>query len=277
MLTTIASAVLLLAAGFSLQEIQMMGESGMNQISSTLLRGLLGSQHILTFILPAIVFALLFYHPDWMKGLGIAKNPGIALPLIGTLFLLVGYPLVNLAFMMNEAIDLPAWAIQYEDAAADTLRKLMDMDSPWIFLANILIIAVLPGIGEELIFRGIIQKELGRWTKNPVIAIWVTGFIFSAIHLQFEGLLPRMALGIILGYLYYWSRNLWVPIIAHAINNGLQVCMIYFMGMDVEEVDQQTSQLEWWMLPVSILLMYLLYTQIKKQSQLEPPDGSPQA
>jgi hypothetical protein len=106
-----------------------------------------------------------------------------------------------------------------------------------------------------------------------VAAIWIAAFIFSAIHLQFEGFLPRMVLGAVLGYLYYWTGNLWVPIIAHAFNNGVQVILIYVTGMDLSNFDEESSdQLQWWMIPLSIIIMYLIYNSIlKNRKVLEHP------
>ena len=152
-----------------------------------------------------------------------------------------------------------------EDQAADTLKSILDMPTPLIFFFNLLLIAILPGIGEELIFRGIVQKHIGGWIKNPIAAIWISAFIFSAIHMQFEGFLPRIVLGAVLGYLYYWTNNLWVPIITHAFNNGIQVVLIYAFGMELEDVEQQgTDQLQWWMILLSVAAMYGLYTLITK-------------
>ena len=105
--------------------------------------------------------------------------------------------------------------------------------------------------------------------KNPIIAIWISAIIFSAIHLQFEGFLPRMVLGVVLGYLYHWTGNLWVPMLAHAFNNGIQIVLIYATGMDVTTFDEKSSdQLQWWMLPISIVLMYFISTAIYKNRNL---------
>jgi membrane protease YdiL (CAAX protease family) len=190
---------------------------------------------------------------------------------LGILFLLAAYPLVNLGFLVNEAIPLPSWAMNFEDQAEDTLKAILDMKTPILLIANLIIIAVLPGIGEELIFRGILQKQVGLMLKNPIAAIWIAGFIFSAIHLQFEGFLPRMALGVVLGYLYYWTQNLWVPIIAHAFNNGIQVIVIYYTGIDATALDEESSnQLQWWMIPLSVVVMYFIYsTIIKSRKDIE--------
>ncbi len=265
LLTSVVSAILMLFNGFSLAEIMDMAQTGSMDLTPGLTRALLGFQHLLFFISPALVFGLVIYRSKIFSGLALNINPGLVLSAMGILFLIAAYPLVNLSFLANEAIPLPEWAKIFENQAEDTLKAILAMETPGIFLINLFIIGILPGIGEELIFRGILQKQIGEMFKNPVLAIWIAAFIFSAIHLQFEGFLPRLVLGAVLGYLYYWTGNLWVPIIAHAFNNAIQVCMIYITDMDISTIDQQSSdQLKWWMIPLSLVVMFFIYTIIKK-------------
>lgn len=269
LLTTLFSGLLMLANGMSLAEMMEMGQRGIADFSPGLTRGLLAIQHVMTFILPGLLFGLVFYQRRFLSGLDLAEHPGWLLSILGIFFLMAAYPLVNLSFLINESIPLPAWASMFESQAEDTLKAILTMDTPVIFLFNLIIIAILPGIGEELIFRGILQKQVGLIFRSPVAAIWIAAFIFSAIHLQFEGFLPRMVLGAVLGYLYYWTKNLWVPIIAHAFNNGVQVVLIYVTGMDISNFDEESSdQLQWWMIPLSITIMYLIYTSILKNRKV---------
>ncbi len=262
-LTIIGSAVIMLLSGISLDELMNLQKTGAGSLSPDLTRILLLAQHLFTFILPAIAFGFLYYRREWLKGLRISASPGWMMALLGIFFLLATYPLVNLSFIVNSAIPLPDWALNFENQAEETMKVLLKMNSPFVFIANLVIIAILPGIGEELIFRGVLQKQLGFIFKNKIVAIWIAAFIFSAIHLQFEGFLPRMALGVALGYLYYWTGNLWVPIIAHAFNNGIQIIIIYLTGLDISEVDETSSdQLQWWMIPISVGIMYFLYKAI---------------
>jgi membrane protease YdiL (CAAX protease family) len=265
MLTALVSAVIMLIGGISVEEIMEMSRTGTMDFTPGLTRALLATQHLLTFIIPGLAFGFVFYRSAFLTGLDLSKNPGWLMTIMGILFLIAAYPLVNLSFLVNEAIPLPAWASSFEDQAEDTLMAILNMNSVLIFLANLLIIALLPGIGEELIFRGVLQKQIGLLLRNPVVAIWISAFIFSAIHLQFEGFLPRMILGAVLGYLYYWTGNLWVPVIAHAFNNGIQVILIYVTGMDISSFDEKSSdQLQWWMIPLSIAAMYGIYTTLLK-------------
>jgi uncharacterized protein len=265
MLTALASALIMLMGGISIEEILSMSRTGVMDFTPGLTRALLATQHFLTFIIPGLAFGMVFYRSDVLTGLDLSENPGLLMAVMGILFLIAAYPLVNLSFLVNESIPLPAWANSFEDQAEDTLKAILNMNTPLIFMANLLIIALLPGIGEELIFRGILQKQVGMFLKNPVAAIWISAFIFSAIHLQFEGFLPRMILGAVLGYLYYWTGNLWVPVLAHAFNNGIQVVLIYVTGMDISSFDEKSSdQLQWWMIPLSLAAMYGIYTSLLK-------------
>ena len=108
-------------------------------------------------------------------------------------------------------------------------------DGPAELLLNLLTVGVVAALGEELVFRGIVQQQMNKFVQNPILSIWITAIIFSAIHMQFVGFLPRMILGAGLGYLFYWSRSLWLPILVHFLFNSLQVVAYYFLG---EKADQ---------------------------------------
>ena len=265
LLTAFVTGVILMASGMSLTDIIGMGEYGMEGLSAGMVRMLLAAQHVCVFILPSFVFGLIFYRSGILSGFDLSRLPRLTMSFLGIAFLIATYPLVNLSFVLNESLPLPSWAGDFENQAKETLETILEMQSPFAFIINLLLIAILPGIGEELIFRGIVQKYIGRLLKNPVVGIWIAAFIFSAIHVQFEGFFPRMVLGAILGYLYYWTQNLWVPIIAHAFNNGIQVILIYATGMDVTAFEEQGSdQLQWWMIPLSVGAMYIIYRSIIK-------------
>ena len=124
------------------------------------------------------------------------------------------------------------WARDLEDQLAEATEKFTTFNNFSQFLFGFVVIAILPGIGEELLFRGVLQNSLHRLTKNKHVAIWVTAFIFGAIHMQFYGLVPRMMLGAVFGYLYLWSGNIWYPIIAHIANNGFAVIAVYYAQLD---------------------------------------------
>ena len=139
--------------------------------------------------------------------------------------------------------DFAQWARTSEDQLKILTEHLTNFTSTGHFLLAFAIIAVIPGIGEELLFRGLIQNNLNVALRNHHVAIWVTGFIFAAIHLQFFGLAPRMFLGVLFGYLYHWSGKLSVAMLAHLINNGMAVVALYLaqtgtIEMTAEEMEQ---------------------------------------
>jgi uncharacterized protein len=124
--------------------------------------------------------------------------------------------------------DFEIWARGREDLATELTEFLTRFESPFELFIAMIVIAVLPAIGEEIVFRGLIQNELLRATRNVHVSIWVAAILFSAIHIQFFGFVPRMLLGALFGYLYYWSGNLTLAILAHFVNNGFSVLLLYF-------------------------------------------------
>uniref|UniRef100_UPI00404882BB lysostaphin resistance A-like protein n=2 Tax=Roseivirga sp. TaxID=1964215 RepID=UPI00404882BB len=167
------------------------------------------------------------------------------MPFLMTLFATVAFIFVNgYIIEWNSNIQLPEfmsgfekWAKDIEESLAETTKMFTTFGSFSAFVLAFIVVAILPGIGEELLFRGLVQNGLHRWSKNTHVAIWVSAFLFSAIHLQFYGLFPRMALGALFGYLYVWSGNLWYPIIAHIANNGISLIVAYLFQLGMIEVN----------------------------------------
>ena len=131
---------------------------------------------------------------------------------------------------------------KFEEAAKTQTEFLTTFDSNGQFLLALLVIAVIPGISEELLFRGFIQNLLNRITGSMHIAIWIGGFIFSLFHMQFYGLVPRMLLGVLFGYLYYWSGSLSLAMLAHFVNNAFTVIMMYMYQKGMISMDIQTEE-----------------------------------
>ncbi|SHK02668.1 hypothetical protein SAMN04488028_102538 [Reichenbachiella agariperforans] len=135
-----------------------------------------------------------------------------------------------------------SWAKAKEEAAMRMTEFLTEMDTVPYFIVIFLVVAVLPAVGEELLFRGLIQKYLIRGFKNPHVAIWVTAMLFSAFHFQFFGFVPRMLLGALFGYFYYYSGNLLYAILAHFVNNGLTILMLYLYQNDWVDFDIENTE-----------------------------------
>jgi len=132
------------------------------------------------------------------------------------------------------------WMKATETEAANLTGAFIKMDSIGLFLFNLLMIGVLPAIGEEMLFRGLLQRLLRDWFGNIHVAIFMAAFFFSAMHMQFYGFFPRMMLGVIFGYLFYWSGSLWVPIWAHFINNGSVIIFAWLAQHGVIKGDYES-------------------------------------
>ncbi len=162
-----------------------------------------------------------------------------ASPLLLTLGLAAALALLAIPFNgwlhgLNQQIELPAalagleaWAKDKETQLEQLTLFLTNFSHPGEYLLALVVIAVLPAVGEELVFRGLMQPLLVRWTGRVHVGIWLTAVIFSFFHFQFYGFLPRTFLGALFGYLYLWSGQLWAPIAAHFVNNATTVTLIY--------------------------------------------------
>lgn len=179
------------------------------------------------------------------------------------------YPLINALALWNESLHLPSflsgieeWMRSKESQAMQITVAFLKVDNWSGLLLNILIIGVIPALGEELLFRGVIQKELYSINGKIHISIWTTAFLFSAIHLQFLGFIPRFLIGGLLGYLFYWSGSIWLPILAHFVNNAGAVILSYFINQqniskDVEHLGAEDGQLSVLVIALLGLLMFL--------------------
>lgn len=254
--------------GFDLQATLM----GLNENSPLSERNFVRTinmiSHFMTFSLPALGVMIFLYKKNWYKELRLHQSPQSKNIALGILFLLLAFPFAQWTFAINQQIPLPDWMLSSESATNNMIEALLVMDSPQELLFNLLVIAVLPAFGEELLFRGIIQPNLSKYLKNPIVGLWLTAIIFSAIHMQFQGFLPRMVLGALLGYLFYWTKNLWVPILAHLANNGIQV-LIAFQYKDVIQttMEQGSEETVHWTLGLASLFLVLMIGGYMKRNQ----------
>lgn len=174
---------------------------------------------------------------------------------LGAGLLVVSMPFVLFTFELNKQLPVPEVFKIASEAAATTVRVLLQMPGVSDLLANILLVAIIPALGEEFIFRGILQGQLMRkW--SPGIAILVSGAIFSFVHFQVDGFLPRWILGIILGWLFWRTANLLVPIFVHFLNNGVQIFGAYFFrdSADIFEIEQEVG------IPIALAVLSFLVT-----------------
>lgn len=230
--------------------------------------------HIFTFTVPAIVVSIFLYRKKWLRFLKLDKSPILSNLLLGSLFIIAAFPIAQFTYWLNQQIPLPEWASQMESSADGMIKGILRMDTPIEFLFTLFIVAVLPAIGEELVFRGVVQQKIEERFKNSVLAIWLSAMIFSAIHFQFEGFFARMVLGAVLGYLFYWTRNLWVPIIAHFVTNGMQVVAQYLSDGSLTEMEiEQVETAQFGVTIIASIILVGLGISIKRANAVE--DSSP--
>lgn len=190
-------------------------------------------QSFSVFIIPSLLAGLLFWG-HFTKGIDLVK-PNSRLIILSILVIVSAQPLVSFLGVWNSSMQMPEfmggleqWMKRAEESASNIIYRFLDTDNTTLLLINILMIAILPALGEEMLFRGVLQPIFGELLKNKHAAVIITAFLFSAIHLQFFTFLPRFFLGIALGYLMLWGSNLWYPIAGHFANNFLSLIVFYF-------------------------------------------------
>ena len=173
-------------------------------------------------------------------GLCTKQKSQLALFILAMALMWIQLPLINLLATFNDALVFPEslkplgeWMRIQEDQAAKLTEAFLSMPNPADLVISLFIMALIPALGEELLFRSTLQPLLAKWTNKPIIAIWITAFVFSFIHFQFFGFLPRFFMGAFLGYLFYWSGSVWYSVAAHFANNGLAVCVYYLKQHDL--------------------------------------------
>ncbi len=200
-------------------------------------------------------------------------KPASWLLVLSGLLIVVLMPANSLVIDWNANLELPQfmkgfaeWARAKENEMAELTKLIADFSSFPKLLVGLVVVAVIPAIGEELVFRGVLQRQLHRWANNTHVAVWVAAIVFAAIHMQFFGFIPRMVLGALFGYLYFWSGRMIVPIIAHFVNNGFTVFLLYLQQTGKIDFDvESTDAMPWFSVLLSVLLtggvLYYLYTQ----------------
>jgi membrane protease YdiL (CAAX protease family) len=271
--TVIASVVVVTVYG--LNALLAMSAGGVSSIEVLRILQIFTSTGM--FIVPALFFAKL-ERKDWLSYLKIKSFPAI-LTVLAILIMLAISPILEWSAELNKSMKLPdflrdleAWMLLKEQEMAIMTKQLLRMDTLNVLLINILMLAIIPAIGEELIFRGCLQKLFLIWAGNKHVAIWLTAVIFSAIHVQFYGFIPRMLLGALFGYLLVWSDTIWIPIMTHFINNAAAVLTAYVYqqkGISLEKLDQPDPS-PFYVYLISFLagaaLLWAFYTASQKYS-----------
>ena len=200
---------------------------------------MLTMQDILAFILPAVVtMAIIYRRPYHVMGLDRAPS-WLAITIV-IVFYVISLPAMNWLVEMNKAMSLPSWMAGIEqamraaeDSAAEVTQEMLNINSVGQLILCVLVVGVMAGLSEEMLFRGALLRTMQDSRLGNHAVVWITAVLFSAFHMQFYGFVPRMLLGVWLGYLFVWTGSLWVPIIAHTLNNSTVVLMSYLSNKGV--------------------------------------------
>jgi len=228
------------------------------------------------FVIPPFILAYL-WSKEPLGYLRINRNPSGEYVLFAVIVMLVAIPAINLLGELNHAIPFPDslsslenYLIDMEKRAEDLTIRMLDVNSVGGLLVNIGLIAIIPAVGEELFFRGIIQQVLQTNLKSHA-AVWITAIVFSTIHFQFFGFIPRMLMGAFLGYLLVWTKNMWVPIIAHFANNAVAVLFYYFneegSTFDIDNIGKSDTYLIGIISLIVVLLLIYLFRKRQVASE----------
>lgn len=241
-------------------------------------------QNLLLFMAPAVITAMMSTKlpADFLQ---LSKLPTIKQVTLTIILLIVSIPAMNFIVYCNEAIVLPAsmssieeWLKAMEETSRDQIKILLGAPTPMNLIMSILIVGVLTGLCEELFFRGALQNIFRTKPMSVHIAIWATAIVFSALHFQFYGFVPRVLLGAFFGYLAVWSGSLWLPVFAHALNNSMVVISTWLIDrhsitIDVNKLGTDFTTTDYGMIAVSIIAtslgIIILYNDYHKKQGLK--------
>lgn len=186
-------------------------------------------------------------------------------------------PFVNYVAELNGRLVLPgelgAWVREKEGHLQALTARFLDMPDALTLMINLVVMALLPALGEELLFRGVFQRLMQRSGVSAHLSVWLAAALFSAIHMQFLGFVPRLLMGAVLGYLLLWSGNLWYPIIAHFANNAAAIILSFAQQRDLLTVDVDTLGVQSPMqaalsLGMGLMLLFLFHTWMQRGSSV---------
>ncbi|MFT3932419.1 MAG: CPBP family intramembrane metalloprotease [Chitinophagaceae bacterium] len=235
------------------------------------------------FFFPAVIAAR-FMSRKPFQYLGYTEGFNSRQLILAIAITLVCFPLSGALGELMHAIPIGKSATAYftklEDNYDNQVQALAIMRTPTEFIYSLIVMALFPAVFEETLFRGGMQKLLIAWFKNPWVGIILTSLVFSAVHLSYFGFLSRFALGMMLGLLFYYSKSIWLNMLAHFINNAFAISFMYYQylhGKPLKDVTEDTSSI-WIGIPAIVVLVLLLkafYNASLKRNinKIPPMDG----
>jgi uncharacterized protein len=230
---------------------------------------------LFAFFLPAVAYAFVCFRNGW-QALGFGHKMAGQLLLLSLAIIVCSGPLIDAVTTLNKSIPLSAGARSFfdkmEKAYEDQIKVIAEVKTIPQCLQSLLLIALLPAVFEEVLFRGGLQQLLQRWWQKPLLALLVTSIVFSAVHGSWYGFLPRIVLGLVLGGIFYTTKNIWYCIVVHFVNNAVVVSYMYYLTLRGQSVSLATDvSFPWWMAIFSAGALYLLFGRLKKKSEQQVP------
>ncbi|MCF6241578.1 MAG: CPBP family intramembrane metalloprotease [Bacteroidales bacterium] len=220
------------------------------------------------FVFPPFLIAYVL-SKEPLSFLSFKNSSAIQIYILTIVLTVFSLPLINVLAEWNAKLSLPESLSGLElfmkesEANAEKITKLfLQAGNIYVLSLNIIVIALIPAIGEELLFRGVFQNLFSGWTRNKHLGIWLAAILFSAIHIQFYGFVPRLFLGALFGYLLMWSGNIRLPILAHFVNNAFAVIAYYLMDKSVIETSPDDIGTGATALPQVALSLFLLISSL---------------
>lgn len=252
--------------------------SGNEVTSLNSLRFMQISSQIFTFVLPPILYAMLVKERPF-KSLGFSKSTILWL-ILGVAMMYTILPLNSIFTEWNANIKFPESLASLEklmqdlqENATEIMMRFINVDTIGGLILNLFMIAGLAALGEELLFRSVIQTSLIKICKNAHVGIFIASAIFSLFHMEFYGLLPRLVLGLLMGYMYYYSRSIWIPMAMHFANNGTIVFLYYLNNIGAINIDVESfGETNIFVLILSIIAMVALFwftIKLNKKEELK--------
>ena len=224
---------------------------------------------LFVFFLPAVAYAVICWRPP---ALALGFKAGFSWKLLGLclLLLVACLPVIDLLTAVNKAIPLTpglrAWADKMEASYEQQVRAIGDVKTLPQYLVSLVLVAALPAVFEEVMFRGGLQNLFVRWWKKPLLAILFTAVVFSAIHASWYGFLPRVALGVVLGLVFHYTRSIWYTIIFHFVNNAFIVTYLYVTAKNGSQPSVSEVVFPWWAGVAAIAAVVVVLRLIKQHT-----------
>lgn len=234
-----------------------------------------GVQTIVLFGVTALVGVWLTERENPFNQMSLNRGLSFKQALISFFFAVVALPLIAMLADWNKGMEFPSFLAsveemmrQMEESAKVLTERFLNTSSVGMMFTNLFVMAFLPAMCEEMLFRGWLQRVLVA-RVNYHVAIWVVAFVFSAIHFQFYGFVPRMLIGAALGYLYCYTGSLWAPIIAHFTNNAMAVVTAFlsYNGYTSIDFDLIGTGDTWYLSVASVAVCLALMCRLKSRKE----------